>query len=91
MTERRNATYLERIRQDAREYGRLCGITLYAWLRLGRQLAHCLWTTANTQPVTTVVKLANVGAVIVAESPCISATNPGTSSMASFLARSVWS
>jgi hypothetical protein len=45
MTKRSNATYVGRIRQDAREFGRLSCITFYAWLRLGRQFALCLWMT----------------------------------------------
>jgi hypothetical protein len=42
---------------------------------------------AKTQPVRTVVKLAKLGAVIVADSPCNNSTKPGTSSTVSLLAR----
>jgi hypothetical protein len=45
---------------------------------------------ANTHPVSTVVKLAQLGAVIAVESLYNTAMNPGTSSIVSLLARDAW-
>lgn len=45
MTERNNATYWERICGDARAFGALARVTCYAWLRLVRQFALCVWMT----------------------------------------------